>query len=147
MATHMESGTCLFRDETGIYSYVLRLDATHSFTVPEMIDYLKGTINRTKQSNESHYDGLNKTYNCPYCKAAFGDSQRLDAHLKGPLHDAKVYRCPGSKNCGQRFSRIGDLLRHIEDLQNPECNEEFVGGTGGMAGLKDFVDKVFRSGT
>lgn len=143
MATHMESGSCLDDDETGMYPHVLGFDKARSFTVEKLIGYLDGSVTRVKQSSESNYDALNMCYNCPYCKVSFDESEGLNGHLKGPVHDMKVYRCPGS-GCGQRFSRMGDLLRHIE---TSECKIGFTAGVGGMADLKSFVNNVLRSGT
>lgn len=145
MANHMESGTCLDRDETGMYPRVLDFDRTHSFTVAALIDHLKGTITRVKKAAASHYDTKNMTWNCPYCDdTAFEDSSQLEKHLQGPAHAVKVYRCPGS-DCGQRFSRMGSLLKHIEEPES-ECNAEFAAGVGGMATLNRFVKDFLRGG-
>lgn len=143
MAYHMESGTCLDDDETGMYPHILYFDKTRAFIVPNLISYLEGSITRIKKSTQSHFDVLNMCYNCPYCQASFDTAENLDVHLQDPVHDVKVYRCPGSQ-CGQRFSRIGGLLRHVEDTTL--CRMDFVRGDGGMADLKNFVNKVLRSG-
>lgn len=53
-------------------------------------------------------------YACPVCAQTFGSRGRLRAHLKSPVHDARIYRCPAAVagECKGRFSTFSALLQH-----------------------------------
>lgn len=132
MAAHMETAGCLNVDETGMYSLVLNFDMANAFIVPSLIGYLDGRQTRDKvPSKEEHYDTVSDCYNCPRPRynRSFGALKGLANHLKDPMYDIKVYRCP-NEDCDSRFATMGALLKHVEES---ECRMDFVNGVGGMA--------------
>ncbi|KAI1821698.1 hypothetical protein F4861DRAFT_444798 [Xylaria intraflava] len=50
---------------------------------------------------------------CHICHRNFASALGLQAHLKSPVHQDKLYPCP-NKNCSRQFVSVGGLTSHLE---------------------------------
>ncbi|KAK6615007.1 zinc finger protein [Botrytis cinerea] len=104
---HLESGRCPSgSNRERINAEIRRLDKYHVITTP-LIENSSSTNIATERSwNGFHYE-------CPMCNRGFSTLQALNSHLGSPVHDQRMYRCPG-RSCGREFSVLSGLVQHVE---------------------------------
>lgn len=114
MMVHWETGTCI-TNARDLHRLVLRFPEHEKLVVLAMRMHLQGTIVRIKSAVAYHFDQQSGKYVCPFdgCGLAFEEMALLDQHLKDPLHDFKVFRCPGMA-CDGRFSSLSSLIEHVD---------------------------------
>ncbi|QSZ31031.1 hypothetical protein DSL72_000592 [Monilinia vaccinii-corymbosi] len=132
---HLESGTCRSGiDRARINAEIRRLDRNHVITTRQ-IEYPTFSAS-TNIASERSWNGY--YYECTLCNAEFVTLMRLNAHLRSPVHDQKMYRCPGPR-CGKDFRLLSGLVQHVESescgvMRFENVQREARGGVDRMIG-------------
>lgn len=107
LIVHLEFGSCPSGSNREIINAGIRhLDKYHVITTP-LIENSSSTNIATKRSGNGFH------YECPKCNRGFSTLQVLKGHLGSPVHDQRMYSCPG-RRCGKEFSVFSGLVQHVE---------------------------------
>ncbi|KAK9365619.1 hypothetical protein V1509DRAFT_632564 [Lipomyces kononenkoae] len=107
---HLESGTCTSGlNRTKINAIVQQLDRNHVITRPMLT--MPGYDNVEPIATELAWNGYG--YQCYICTKAFQYLYALNNHLKSPVHQQDMYRCPKS-SCGRTYKVLSGLVQHVE---------------------------------
>lgn len=107
---HLESGSCpsgLNRQK--INEEIRRLDRNNVITRPMIT--MPGYKNVGTIATERSWNG--RQYECCLCSREFGTLQALNAHMRSPIHEQAMYRCPKT-SCGTNFKLLSSLVQHVE---------------------------------
>ncbi|TGO48685.1 hypothetical protein BOTNAR_0464g00020 [Botryotinia narcissicola] len=109
LIVHLESGRCPSGSNRERINAAIRcLDKNHVITTPLMeYSYPSFTNIATERSWNGFY------YECSMCHRGFNTLQGLNGHLRSPVHDQRMYRCPGP-SCGREFIVLSGLVQHVE---------------------------------
>lgn len=81
-----------------------------------MLLYAKGNAKAsvvTKLATERSWNG--SAYECFLCHRDFKKLVGLNDHLRSPVHEKKMYRCPpGYAGCATEFRALSALCQHVE---------------------------------
>ncbi|TGO10716.1 hypothetical protein BTUL_0127g00150 [Botrytis tulipae] len=106
---HLESGRCPSgSNRERINAAIRHLDKNHVITTP-LMEYSSPSF--TNIATERSWNGL--CYECSMCHRGFNTLQGLNGHLRSPVHDQRMYRCPGP-SCGREFIVLSGLVQHVE---------------------------------
>ncbi|KAF7926583.1 hypothetical protein BELL_0382g00020 [Botrytis elliptica] len=109
LINHLESGRCPSgSNRERINAEIRRLDKNHKITTP-LIEY--SSPSSTNIATERSWNGF--CYKCSICHCGFSTLQGLNGHLRSPVHDQRMYRCPGP-SCGREFIVWSGLVQHVE---------------------------------
>lgn len=107
---HLESGACssgLNRQK--INAEIRRLDRNNIITRPMLT--MPGYDNVQTFATERSWNG--QWYECCLCSREFGTLQGLNSHMRSPVHEQAMYRCP-KRSCGTTFKLLSSLVQHVE---------------------------------
>ncbi|KAF7867169.1 hypothetical protein EAF04_005253 [Stromatinia cepivora] len=106
---HLESGSCPSgMNRQKINAEIRRLDSRHVITTPQ-IEYPSSSS--TSIATQRSWNGYR--YECALCSREFNTLQGLNGHLRSPVHEQKIYRCPGPR-CAREFKLLSGLVQHVE---------------------------------
>ncbi len=129
-------GTCPNSDlnRTKINQMVQRMDRNNIITRPmlTMPGYESVEIIATERS----WNGSG--YACYLCNKQFASLQSLNNHLKSPVHEQSIYRCPGP-GCGRNYKLLSGLIQHVESescgvMRFAQVQQQAKQGIESMAG-------------
>ncbi|KAE8441996.1 hypothetical protein EG329_003932 [Mollisiaceae sp. DMI_Dod_QoI] len=108
---HLESGTCPNTNinRTTLNDTIRRLDRNNVIT--KLMITMPGYTNVELIATERSWNGYN--YECYLCPREFGTLRSLDSHIKSPVHEQNLYRCPG-RGCGREYKLLSGLIQHVE---------------------------------
>lgn len=107
---HLESGTCSSGlNRQRINEEIRRLDRNNVITRPMIT--MPGYTNVQTIATERSWNG--NWYECCLCSSEFGTLQALNSHMRSPVHEQAMYRCP-KKSCGTNFKLLSSLVQHVE---------------------------------
>lgn len=112
LTIHLESGTCssgLNRDS--INSAIQRLDTRNVITRPLLTYHNESQVGNI--ATERAYSRATQTYHCYLCPRQFTTLYGLNAHMKSPVHQMDIYKCPHC-SCCSTFKLLSALIMHIE---------------------------------
>jgi hypothetical protein len=108
---HLESGRCTASglDRAKINDMVRRLDRNNVITKPllTMPGYDSVEMIATERAWNGYY------YECYLCTREFETLQALNSHIKSPVHEQAIYRCPKA-SCGREYKLLSGLIQHVE---------------------------------
>lgn len=107
---HLESGVCVSGlNRAKINDIVRQLDKRHVITRPMITmpgyDFVEVT------ATERAWNG--SAYECYLCERDFTSLRGLDNHIKSPVHEQAMYRCPKA-GCRREFKLLSGLVQHVE---------------------------------
>ncbi|KAJ8063419.1 hypothetical protein OCU04_008639 [Sclerotinia nivalis] len=106
---HLESGSCPSgTNRQMINEQIRRLDRNHIITTRQ-IEYPSSSS--TSIATQRSWNGYR--YECGLCSREFNTLQGLNGHLNSPVHEQKIYRCPGPR-CAREFKLLSSLVQHVE---------------------------------
>lgn len=107
---HLESGRCTASglNRSKINAAIAQLDRNHVITKPMIT--MPG-YGGEMLASEISWNGYH--YECYLCHREFGNLQSLNQHLNSPVHEQKLYRCPG-RGCGREYTALSGLVMHVE---------------------------------
>ncbi|KAI9645340.1 hypothetical protein NHQ30_006076 [Ciborinia camelliae] len=133
---HLESGRCPSgMNRERINAEIRRLDRNHVITTRQ-IEYPSSPS--TSIATERSWNGY--CYECPLCSSEFNTLPSLNAHLRSPFHEQKIYRCPGPK-CGREFKLLSGLVMHVESESCGVMRFQNV-QRGAKSGIANMVGKM-----
>jgi hypothetical protein len=108
---HLESGRCTVSglDRAKINDIVQRLDRNNIITRPLLTMPGYGDIEMI--ATERAWNGYN--YECYLCPREFQTLRALNNHIKSPVHEQAIYRCPKA-SCGRQYKLLSGLIQHVE---------------------------------
>jgi len=114
---HFEGGKCpsgITREK--LNQKIVQLDRNNLITNPARLiagprGYESPRVTET-WATERSWNG--SAYECVLCHRQYRTLHSLNAHLKSPRHQDKIYRCPNRTSCGSEFSALSSLTQHIE---------------------------------
>jgi hypothetical protein len=107
---HLESGACTSGlNRTKINNPVRQLDRNNVITRPMIMmpDYSSVEIMATDRA----WNGYG--YQCYLCPNVFTTLHGLNSHIKSPVHEQPMYRCPKA-GCAKPFRMLSGLVQHVE---------------------------------
>ncbi|KAJ8058561.1 hypothetical protein OCU04_012739 [Sclerotinia nivalis] len=109
LTIHLESGSCTSgMNRQTINAQIRRLDRNYIITTPQ-IEFPSSSS--TSIATGRSWNGCR--YECGLCSCEFNTLQGLNGHLSSPVHEQKIYRCPGFR-CAREFKSLSGLVQHIE---------------------------------
>lgn len=85
------------------------MDRNNVITKPMVI--LPGYTNVEEIATARAWNGSG--YECYLCRKEFNGLHGLNNHLKSPVHEQAIYRCPG-RGCGREYKVLSGLVQHVE---------------------------------
>ncbi|KAF5878845.1 putative zinc finger protein [Botrytis fragariae] len=131
---HLESGRCPSgSNRQKINAEIRRLDRDHVITT-RLIEYPSSSS--TNIATSRSWNG--SQFECALCYRGFNTLQGLNSHLKSPVHQQKMYKCPGAR-CGKEFIALSGLVQHVESescgvMRFSKVQSTARGGVGRMVG-------------
>ncbi|TGO40927.1 hypothetical protein BHYA_0029g00370 [Botrytis hyacinthi] len=109
LTIHLESGRCPSGSNRERINAAIRyLDKNHVITTP-LMEY--SSPFSTNIATERSWNSF--CYEYSMCHRGFNTLQGLNCHLRSPVHDQRMYRCPGP-SCGKDFIVLSGLVQHVE---------------------------------
>ncbi|EPS99952.1 hypothetical protein FOMPIDRAFT_1123410 [Fomitopsis schrenkii] len=115
---HLESGACRSRvTRRAINCAAVKHDTEHVITIPaRMLMYVEDNANTSvvaTLATERSWNG--SAYECFLCHREFKKLVGLNDHLRSPVHEERMYRCPlGYAGCAAEFKALSALCQHVE---------------------------------
>lgn len=109
---HLESGRCTASglDRAKINNMVRRLDRHNVITRPLLT--LPGCGDGVDViATERAWNGY--FYECYLCTREFQTLRALNNHIRSPVHEQAMYRCPKA-SCGGQYKLLSGLIQHVE---------------------------------
>jgi len=108
---HLESGRCTTSglDRAKINDMVRRLDRNNVITRPLLT--MPGYDSVEMIATERAWNGY--SYECYLCTREFQTLHALNNHIKSPVHEQAIYRCPKA-SCGRQYKLLSGLIQHVE---------------------------------
>lgn len=108
---HLESGRCTASglNRAKINDMVRRLDRNNVITRPLLT--MPGYDKVETIATERAWNGYN--YECYFCTRGFETLQALNQHIKSPVHEQAMYRCPKA-SCRRQYKVLSGLIQHVE---------------------------------
>jgi len=132
---HLESGNCSSGiNRQKINEAVRNLDRNNVITRPMIT--MPGYDNVQTIATERSFNG--SYYECCLCPREFGTLQGLNAHMRSPVHEQAMYRCP-KRSCGTNFRLLSSLVQHVESescgaMQFGQVQQQARNGIHNMVG-------------
>ena len=118
LVLHLESGACRSRvTRQKINRAAARHDTQHIITIPSrMLAYAQhGTAPSVVSTLATERSWNGQAYECFLCHREFKTLVGLNDHLRSPVHEERMYRCPlGYAGCGAEFKALSALCQHVE---------------------------------
>ncbi|EPE24819.1 C2H2 and C2HC zinc finger [Glarea lozoyensis ATCC 20868] len=138
LTIHLESGTCssgLNRQK--INTMMRQMDKNNVITKPMIT--MPGYENASNMVATEHAwngDG----YECYLCHREFDRLSGLNNHMRSPVHEQKIYQCPG-RGCGREYKALSGLVQHVE---SESCGVMRFGQVqaGARNGIEPFVGRM-----
>ena len=113
LVLHLEGGACQSGiDRATINRYVRQYDTNNIITDASRLLTNGTASDNTKYfASERSWNGYR--YECYLCHSSYSTLASLNQHLASPIHQDKIYICPGS-TCRARFTTLSALCQHIE---------------------------------
>jgi hypothetical protein len=110
LTIHLESGTCTSGlNRQKINQIVQQLDRNNAITRPMIT--MPGYDNIETLATGRAWNGSG--YECYLCTREFSTLNGLNSHLRSPVHEQNIYRCPG-RGCGREYKILSGLVQHVE---------------------------------
>jgi len=135
LTIHLESGSCTSGlNRQKINDIVRQMDRNNVITRP-MIE-MPGYTNIEQYATEQSWNGYH--FECYLCGKGFGRLYGLNNHLRSPVHEQKMYRCPGPA-CAKTYGTLSGLVQHIESescglMRFAAVQKQAKAGVYGMVG-------------
>jgi hypothetical protein len=133
---HLESGRCSTSglNRNKINDIVRRLDRKNVITRPMLT--MPSCDERVMIATERAWKGY--FYECYLCSREFGTLQGLNAHIRSPVHEQNLYRCPKG-SCGREYKLLSGLVQHVESescgvMRFVQVQKQVRGGIRNMVG-------------
>lgn len=117
VAHHLESGACRSNmTRAAVNRIAIRLDGNNVITNPARL--IQGPTgyqapeSTPTYATESSWNG--RFYGCFLCNSEFVKLESLNQHMRSPVHEVDIYRCPNRDGCRRVFTTISGLCQHIE---------------------------------
>ncbi|KAH8171557.1 c2H2-type zinc finger domain-containing protein [Sarocladium implicatum] len=109
---HLERGSCPKAplDRTKMYEAVQRRDPNGVLT-KKLLTWSEASV--VYEATELAYNEDEDAYQCYLCKKQFRSLQSLNQHLKSPVHQQDLYRCP-NRSCKREFTTLAAVISHLE---------------------------------
>ncbi|KAI8710587.1 Zinc finger, double-stranded RNA binding protein [Fusarium sp. LHS14.1] len=108
---HLESGSCtkapLDRDK--LYEAVRRRDPNGIISKK----LLTWSVTVSYEATDKAWNYHVGAYECYLCHRPFSKLGSLNQHLNSPIHQQKLYHCPGS-HCRKEFTTLAAVINHLE---------------------------------
>jgi hypothetical protein len=79
-------------------------------------------------------------FECYFCHREFDRLSGLNNHMRSPVHEQKIYRCPG-RGCGREYKALSGLVQHVESESCGVMRFSQV-QAGARNGIEPFVGKM-----
>lgn len=115
LALHVEAGRCPSGATRAMLNdVVVQYDRYNVVTNPfRLIEYDEEPRVLETLATEDAWNG--EAYECVLCYRTFPALPALNAHLRSPVHDESIYRCPSQyQGCDKPFKTLSGILSHIE---------------------------------
>jgi len=118
MTQHLESGACRSNVTRAIVNHIaIRLDGNNVITNPSRLiqgpeGYRAPVSTPPPIADASSWNG--RSYGCFSCNNEFRLLAGLNQHLRSPIHDIAIYRCPNKDGCSRVFTTLSGLCQHVE---------------------------------
>ena len=109
MTIHLESGTCPSgANRQKVNELVRSYDRDHLIT-DRLLTYPDSNRRVDTWATSAAWNG--DAYECYFCPREFRNLSALNMHLKSPVHEQKMYKCP---KCLNKFNVLSGLVQHVE---------------------------------
>ena len=110
MTIHLESGTCVSGVDRQAVNDTIRSRDTDHLITERLLTYpsANGRVDDTWATTAA-WNG--RAYECYFCPREFRTLPALNQHLKSPVHEQKMYKCP---KCATKFTLFSGLVQHVE---------------------------------
>jgi hypothetical protein len=110
VTVHLESGTCTSGlNRAKINGIVRQLDRNNVITRPMLT--MPGYDRVEMIATDRAWNG--RGYQCYLCAKEFSSLNGLNNHIKSPVHEQPMYRCP-KESCRKPFKILSGLVAHVE---------------------------------
>ena len=134
LALHLEEGACQSGiDRIAINRCVRQYDTNNIITDPSRL-LTSGTSSDNTKCYASGRSRNGHAFECHLCHSTYTSLASLTQHLASPIHQDKIYICPGS-TCWARFTTLSALCQHIE---SEKC------GVSKFKAVQNTMDRIFR---
>ena len=128
MTIHLESGTCVSgATRQKLNDSIRSRDKNHLIT-ERLLTYPGANGPVDTWASDAAWNG--RAFECYFCPRNFRSLQALNSHLKSPVHEQKMYKCP---KCAVRFTLFSGLVQHVE---SESC------GISRFREVKDTMDRM-----
>lgn len=81
-----------------------------------------------------------RAFECYLCSREFTTLQSLNSHIKRPVHEKNLYRCP-KRSCGREYKLLSGLVQHLE---SESCDVMRFGNiqTVASTGIQNMVGRM-----
>jgi hypothetical protein len=112
------------------------LDHNNAITRPMIT--LPGYANVETIATERAWNG--QAYECYLCTRQFASLHALNNHIKSPVHEQNLYRCP-KLSCRREYKALSGLVQHVE---SESCGVMRFGMVQGQArsGIQNMVGRM-----
>ncbi|PMD41398.1 hypothetical protein L207DRAFT_457845 [Hyaloscypha variabilis F] len=137
---HLESGRCTASglNRQKLNHMVHQLDRKNIITRPMLT--LPGYSNVETFATDRSWNG--RAYECYLCNREFTSLNGLNNHIKSPVHEQNLYRCP-KISCGREYKLLSGLVQHFE---SESCGIMRFGVVQSQArgGIQNMVGRMIR---
>ena len=79
-------------------------------------------------------------YACYFCTREFSTLDSLNRHIKSPVHEQKIYRCPKA-GCGREYKLLSRWEQHVESENSGIMRFELVQQQA-QHGIQNMLDRM-----
>jgi hypothetical protein len=138
LTIHLESGSCSSGlDRHKINNLIRHMDKKNVITKPLLAMPGYESASDMVATNQA-WNGY--AFECYFCHREFHSLDALNKHIRSPIHEQKIYRCPG-RGCGREYKLLSGLVQHVESESCGIMRFSQV-QAGAKNGIQPFVGKM-----